>query len=374
MALLVLCEWPSMLDGVILGLSPDGIRIQRNETYVKASRLEEVLKIENPRGGSSLTIGFNQDKVIVKANPVSWLSCQNIFGSNHAWNLCIALLKDLKKSGVMRFDEAAWSKVLEGEYDIHQLAFNTYVNAGPNKFAMMDLIKSIYGSVASNTRLDSNLRWFMYPGHGMIVNNRSLNLTIYDKVEQMEAKHPNWTHELIPDLSILNNYLRVEATVKYSWFSKQKRRMSYWRDADWDKDAKTLITKALETFGFNYVMNCPNVFAPDFAKRWSDRDKALLAGWRKDQALPQKEASRLFRRHGFNPNISLKGHRNILWALARPDSVTRPVTVDIANTRTFPGTELLAPIYPMQAHFVDGASQKLLRRVDRACGLTKARD
>lgn len=374
MALLVLCEWSPMLDGVNIGLSPKGIRIRNGEVFVNASRLEEVLKIENPRGGSSLTIGYSQEKVIIKANPVSWLSCQNIFGSNHAWDLCIAMLRDLRKLGIMRFDETAWNNVLEGEYDIHQLAFNTYVDAGPNKFAMMDLIKSIYGSVASNTRLDSNLRWFMYPGHGMIVNNRSLNLTIYDKVEQMKAKNPEWTHELIPDLSVLRNYLRVEATVKYSWFSKQKRRMRYWREVNWDNEARTLITKALEAFGFNYIMSCPNVFAPDFAKRWSERDKALLDGWRQGQILPQKEASRLLRRHGFNPNISLKGHRNILWALARPDSVARPVTVDIANTRTFPGNEILAPIYPMQAHFVDGASQKLLRRVDRACGLAKARD
>lgn len=363
-----------MLDGVILGLSPDGIKVQTKTGLVLATKLDELVKIENPRGGSSLIIGFKQDKLIVKGNPVSWLTNQNIFGSNNAWDLCIALFRDLREQKIMLFKREAWDNVLAGNYDIHQFAFNTYVDAGPNKFAMMDLIKSICGSLSSNADQESEMRWMMYPGPGMIVNNRSVNLTIYDKQEQMRIKYPGWRHELIPDLDVLENYLRVEATIKYSWFSKKKRRMSSWRGKDWDAEARTIIGDAITLFGLNYIMRCPNVFAPNFGDDWRSKDKRLLDDWRKGKKLSKPQVSLLRRMYEVDTSISLNGHRNILWLLARPDSVTRPVTVDIANTRTFPGTELLAPIHPMHSRFVVGASQKLLRRVDRACGLTKARD
>lgn len=364
-----------MLDGVIIGLPIKGIKVRCDGKYVPPPYIERYQIFESPNGGSSATIGLKKGKLVIKANPVSWLTAQNVHGSNNAWDLTLALLANFKETGILKIEDATWKSIQEGHFDIHQLAFNKYLRVnGEDKSVVMDLLKSIFGGLSSNNCTHSDMRWIMYTGPGMIINNRTVNLTMYDKREQLARKAPDFVSDLVPDLDFLHDLIRVEVTVKYGYFSTKKRRMSWWRNKDWDVVANDLLVKTLKDFGVDYVIRCPNIYAPNFTANWRPQDQALFASWLRHGTLSKPDVGKLLRRYEFNAGISERGHRNILWTLARPKSVREPITVDIANTTRFPGKTILSAIYPLADNLTTGASRKTLRLIDKACGLRKAQD
>lgn len=361
-----------MLDGVILGLEATGVLVNIGGRSMRVRELDEVHVIESPHGGSSITIGQNKGKLIIKGNPINWLTAQNVFGTNNVYGLCTAFLSDLKAQKIIRFKKETWDQIVEGAYDIHQLAFNKYLKLeAAYKFPVMDLLKHTFGGIASNVKLLNDMRWMLYQGTGVIVNNRSVNLTIYDKLELIKQKHPDWSNPLVPSLDRLEDLMRVEVTVKYSWFSACKRRMSWWRNRDCDAEAHRILTKTLCFFGFDYIMACPNVFADDYGKDWSKRDRELLAMWHKGHTMTRPDAGRLWRRYRFNATISVTGHKNILWTLSKPANVALPTLVDIRRAKSFSGKELLSVIHPITDFLVVGASKQQLRLINKACGLDR---
>jgi hypothetical protein len=365
----------TMLDGVIIGLPVDGIKVLYKDKYVSPRFIETYQIYESPVGGSKMTIGIKKGKLVIKGNPVSWLTAQNVHGSNNAWALVLALLANLKELRILKIEDSAWNSLKEGNFDIHQLAFNKYLRVvREDKSVVMDLLKSIFGSLASNTSTQTDMRWIMYTGLGMIINNRTVNLTMYDKREQLARKAPDFDSDLVPDLDFLHDLIRVEVTVKYGYFSTKKRRMSWWRNKDWDEIANDLLVKTLKDFGVDYVIRCPNIYDPNYIANWRPQDRKLFESWLRHGALSKLDAGKLRRRYAFNAGINERGHRNILWALSRPKSLREPVVVDLVNTTRFPGKDILSSIYPLADNLTTGASTKTLRLIDKACGLRKAQD
>lgn len=352
-----------MLDGIIVGFSPESIRVYYRNRWVKPAAIDNCFHVEHPDTGRKLTLGFKNGKFILKVNPVGWLTGQNFFGTNNAHLLVISVLKTLIKNRDLRIQKDVWQSVLAGEYDIHQMAYNMYLRVDDHsKLELTDYLKTVFGGVASHLSHKLGQQFFLYSGAGFILKTRTQTLTVYDKVVEQQVKS-----KVVPGniSSLLQDQLRVESTVKYGYFSKSKRRMSSWIKTDWDRAARKLILDTVGVFNLEYLATCPNVFAPNYTSAWSDRDKALFKLWLSGVDIPSRDSGRLRRVRGFSTQFSVDAHKNTLHTLSR----RRKSTVAAFTTQALPGLVLLQSILPIKDHLSVVATPEILSCIAKKCEL-----
>lgn len=369
-----------MLDGIHIGLDPDGIRVLCNERWMAPKDIPKntpdrsnCFNVKSLTSEHKLSIGFKKDKLTFKMNPTSFLSGQNVSGSNNAHQLVVQTMQRLEQQGIIQFSPAAKQRVKEGHYDIHQMAFNKYLELGNRpKMEVFDLLKTIYGGVCSHIAFILNESYHMYSGTGFIVTNRSLALTVYDKELEIASKKRKYAGQVLPDLPQLRTKMRCEVTVKYSYFSKSKRRMSWWIGKDWDAEAADIIAAGLERFRVDYLLGCPNVFESDYTASWKPKHKNLFKSWQAGSALSKNQRGTLLRFYGFDAELNVTAHRNTLWTLRRTMDGSPPRVSELTGIDHFPGKDLCAPLLPFNSHLCLGADTKTLRDIAERCRTHKA--
>jgi hypothetical protein len=336
--------------------------VRHHDTWIKPSALEPCIQVEHPTTGRKLTLGFKNGKFILKANPISWLTGQNFFGTNNAHLLVMQVLRELLSLNLLRVQRPTLQRWSRGEYDIHQMAFNMYLRVDEaDKLLVADYLKTIFGGVASHMDHRLGQQYMLYSGSGFIIKTKTQTLCVYDKiVEQVQKgfKLPARIRDL------LLHHLRVESTIKYGYFTASRRRMSAWLTCDWDKEARRIIQTTVDLFNLDYLASCPNVFDPRYASSWTAYDKDLFASWLSGKDLSARHINKLKRLYGFVGSFPPNAHANTLHTLTRSK---RPLT---SSNLKFPGHVLLASILPTSRHLTVLAPPKLLANIDEKCGLS----
>lgn len=365
-----------MLDGIKIAVPSGGIRVfcPKTEKFIKVDALDYTVYVVHPETKMTLTLEKNSadNKLSIKANPVSWLSGQNIAGSNDLHGLVLRVLKELVRLGRIEVSPEARADCEAGEIYIHSLAFNMYlVTDTTDKLPSMDLFKTIKGGIVSTDNPKLDTRVFLYHGIGFCLNNKSKSLTVYDKLEELKI-HKSKKQDVSyfkSGLSWLEGMLRLEATLRSNYFSRQSRMLKWWRGKDMDKVVKDILLKELQFHKVEYLMQCPNVFARDYTAKWKSQDRLLFNLWLKGKVLEAKDRRRLWNLYGFDAELNVTAYRNTLWTLLRPESVTKPMRVDLSEATVFPGHAIFAPLLPLERHLKVGVDPKILRQIDKSCGL-----
>lgn len=359
-----------MLDGLSVGLSLDGIEVFYEGKWVSPKRLPPrwCFQVESDIGKRKLTLGNKQGKFTVQVNPVGWLSNQNVTGSNNAHWLLKQVFKRLIQMNILRMSADARARFDEGQYDIHQMAFNKYLECGDrDKGEVFDTLKTILGGTASHMKHECGESSHLYSGPGFISKTRTIALTFYDKTLEMASKKKKNLCRVLPMTEELRTKMRCEVTVKYGYFSKSKRRMSAWIGKDWDAEAEAIIAYGLQRFRIDYLLSCPNVFAPDYTASWKPQHKLLFKSWLEGSALDKNQRGVLLRFYGFDAELNVKAHRNTLWTLRRTMDGSLPRLSELTGVDHFPGKDLCAPLLPMNKHLCLGTDRKTLRQIAKAC-------
>jgi hypothetical protein len=278
----------------------------------------------------------------------------------------------LVDEGLVKWGRVLSRAIQRDEVNVHELAFAMYCPLGNDIDRFTDLLKSCYGSVVQHFNPKHPIHVHLYQGPGAIVRTNDVSLTWYSKYLKTYQENPSWSHPIIDGFSEeLRQDLRIECTVKYNWFGAIKRKLSYWRDADYKAIEQKLFDACLgKRFHLQYIMNCPNVFSHNYTEDWSTADRNAFNNWLEGAQLDARTIRRLYNRHGFNAGLSAVGHRNLLWSLLRPDCLRVPYQFDPStiNTNT-PGHRLFSRYSPLLSLLHQGADAKTRRRIDKLCGL-----
>lgn len=367
-----------MQDRLVMGLArKPNVRVRVKGQMVRLCDLPECRAvIASPFQGSSVMIGIVDDRIIVRGNPIGFLTNQNWIGTNDAYALSHRLLEALEEFQLVDWGRELRTLIAADRINFHELAFAMYVDCGRLQNKLTDLLKSTYGAISQHINPKHPIDVHLYHGPGLILRTASASLTIYDKYTKTYKDNPNWKHKVVTDAhtTALQQSLRIECTVKYNWFGL-RREFSHWRNADWDGIEHDLFADFLgKRFHLEYVMRCPNVWDPSFTARWSPKDREAFALWMKNQPIDARTARRLYQRHGFDCGLSVDGHRNLAWTMLRPDCLRVPHNFDPRNVTTTPGAKLLAQFSPLVAKLHPGADDKTLQRIDKLCGIGKGKD
>lgn len=362
-----------MLDGIKIALHSEGIKVLCTESkeFTSVSDLTAPEFVEHPITGGTLTLEKNNadDKLSIKGNPTSWLTGQNVVGSNNAFWLTLRCLKKLEQLGRVSFTREAKKRILNGDFFIHQASYNMYLDfSSVSKLQSLDLLKTIIGGLSTTAKTLYDPQFLLFTGPGLLLKYKTKSLTLYDKLRQREHKQkPANLSYFKEGLSWLEPLMRCEVLFRHNHFSRQNRLMSWWKDKDWDKLVEDMIIKEIEFNKLDYLMCCPNVFAHDYLDTWRNKDKKLFAKWLDGDPLSRVDHRRLYHRYKFDSDISVIGHRNTLWSLLRPDDFTKAISVDLTTATEFPGHKIFKTITPLKDHLVVGAPSKTLRLIDKAC-------
>ena len=365
-----------MLDGIKIAIPSNGVRVfcPKTKRFIKVDKLDYTIYVVNPATEKTLTLEKNSadNKLSIKGNPVSWMSGQNIAGSNDVYELVTRVLKELVRLGRIKLSPEARLLCELGEIFIHSLAFNMYlITDTTDKLPRMDLFKTIKAGIVSTDNPKLDTRVFLYHGAGLCLNNKSKSLTIYDKQKELKVHKSKKqdTSYFTDGLSWLDGALRIEVTLRSNYFSRQSRMLKWWKGKDMDEVAKTILLKELLFHKVEYLMQCPNVFARDYTAEWKPQDRLLFKRWLKGEVLEAKDRRRLLNLYEFDAELNVTAYRNTLWTLLRPESVTQPMRVDLSEATVFPGHAIFAPLLPLERHLRVGVDPKTLRQINKSCGL-----
>lgn len=360
-----------MQDRLVLGIPRVGrISVKLAGVWKFLDTIPDRAVITSPCGGSAVTLNIIDNTVVLRGNPIGWLTGQNWIGTNDAYALTHRLLSALSENELVRWGRETTQAIDSDELNWHELAFAQYIDLGKDIDAFTDLLKSSYGAIAQHINPRHPISLHLYPGNGFILRNATTSLTGYNKYQKTFNENPSYSHRLVdPIAESLEHSLRIEATLKYNWFGK-KRCLQHWRNNDWTATQTQVFEEFLgRRFHLEYVLSCPNVYADDYTRDWTPADARAFAFWKTGKVPDARTLRRLYSRHGFDGALSLEGHRNLLWTMLRPRSLHVPAQTDLRNVKTTVGHKLFARHQPLTEKLNAGANDKMLARADRLCGL-----
>lgn len=360
-----------MQDRLVLGIPRVGrIRVKIKDEWVWLDSLPEHAVLPSPFDGSSMTLGYVENVVVLRGNPIGWLTGQNWIGTNNAYAMTHRILDALEEHELVQWGPKTREQIDADNMNFHELAFALYADIGEDSYRFTDLLKSCYGSIVQHLNPRHALKVHLYTGQGFIVRYAATSLTLYNKYTKTYTDNPNFSHPLVdPIAERLEHNLRVEATLKYNWFGR-RRSLRQWRNTDWDQFEHELFADFLgRRFHFEYITKCPNVYQENFTESWTAADRKAFADWEQGKLVDARVILRLYSRHGFDAAISLLGHRNLLWTLLRPKCLRIPATADLRRINSTEGHRLFAKYLPLTNHLWSGANPRLLAKADKLCGL-----
>lgn len=312
------------------------------------------------------------DRLVVRANPIGWLTGQNWFGPSDVHWMAEQFCARLEEYGCVQWGRTATKLIAAHKVHLHELAFAKYLPLGQHKTMFANQLKLLLGSVCSHIEGRNSFSVHLYKGDGFIVRTPSVSLTMYDKHTKHAAEAVGWSHPVVDvdAMATVSGSLRVESTVKYSYFSDAQRSLSDWVGVDWCAAETSLFRECVnERFRVAYLMRCPNVFADGLTSSWTGPDRALYDAWLENVPIPARSIARLRRKYGFDASISTQGYVNALWSLLRPtaeqDEEDHRAEVSAANR--FPGIKFFAKFDDLPGTLIDGATARVQRKLHDMC-------
>lgn len=258
--------------------------------------------------------------LVIKGNPIGFLSGQNVYGTCDMPTLNIALFRRLQEMGVLKFTDAQWRTIHEGNYQINEVAFAQYFVVNSNtymdKIMLMSYVKRLYAAAMTPTW---PISVHMYPGAGMIVRRRDQTLCIYDKQSELLEKQQPIDNSLCGDLTEVADKLRFESTYKYNWLQSHRRLwVRDWDINNWSNEARRLVLRSCATFKLEYIMRCPNICDRKYGMQFTARERSRFLEWTANEVMDSRTIKHFRTNYGLDMELSAEAHRNMLFTRLQP--------------------------------------------------------
>ena len=270
----------------------------------------EVVILRHQKAGNEgrrhIKLLYSANRVSMHSSPATFLQGHNLYGTDNMAVLYQQLLASLLQQRLITPNGSAWKTLLTGATtSINAIQFNCYIDLGPNRDSIMQLLRVMYTAVqpylpegVSNTLFDGNVN--------LMRRNSGTSLVWYDK-----HVHPHW--------------MRVEVTLRGHTLSKKRKTLDYWMQQG-VAGAKESIVSAMQRFGFTSLIDVPDNVLCGYRETLSLAGRRHYDLWRSGQELTAKQKHVLRSTTAIHPDFPPDAYNRLLDLRAPYKAQLRKVT------------------------------------------------